>query len=108
MTSLSLMPREDMERICLKLLVFALQVPPLHIANHQVGRERTVLLPVLVGFAHRFQALLQEHGLEVAKEIGVSPRDLQWFCDSLEASLGDRDARLFQSRSIAGSGHPLV
>ena len=108
MRALSSIPEDRMREISFKLLQFGLQVPRGEIAGHQMDRRFSVLAPLVLGFASRFTALLQEHGLEVAQAIEVDPRELQHFCEALEESLGDRERRLFQARSIAGSGRPLI
>ncbi len=104
----SSMPQDRMEEISFRVLQFGLRVPRGGVAEHQMEPRFTVLAPVVVGFASKFTALVQEHGLEVAHAIGVPPREFQAFCEALQESLGDREDRLFQARSIAGPGRPLV
>jgi len=108
MSAFDRMAQERMEEISFLLLQFALQVPEENIRFHQIEARFTALCPLLVGFASKFTALVQEHGLEVAKAIKVQPHEFQLFCEVLEGSLGEKERRLFQARSISGSERPLV
>lgn len=107
MSAFEPMPENRFNELGTAVLMFFLTEPLPTIMDHQVDAQFTRLCPLLVGLSQRFQALMSEHGLVIAKTIDVAPAELQRFSDELHRKLGE-DRRMYQSKPVIHPAHPQV